>query len=209
MTVTGQNDDIDSPTLRTATIRHAVSGGDYDDFDLTGSNVSVTIQDDDVPGLSLTKTTVSVAETGGEAEYTVKLNTAPTGTVIVGIYSGNTSVANVSPATLSFDTDNWSTEQTVTVTGVNDDIDNPSDRTATITHDATGADYGSIPDRSVTVTATDDDVHGVTVSETEVSVAENGGTATYAVVLTSEPTHQVRVSPSSSATDAATVSPTG
>ena len=160
------------------------------------------------PGLILDTATVDVAENGGEAEYTVKLNALPTGSVIVSISSDDTSVANVSPEELTFTTSDWSEAQTVTVTGVNDVVDNTSDRTATITNTPSGGGYGNNEVASVTVTTTDDDTRGVTVSETGVSVTENGGTATYAVVLTSEPTYQVTVSPSSSRATAATRSPT-
>jgi len=52
-----------------------------------------------------------------------------------------------------------------------------------------------------------DDEAGVTVSQTALTVFENGGTATYTVVLTRQPAGDVTVILRSSNTDAATVPP--
>ena len=57
----------------------------------------------------------------------------------------------------------------------------------------------------VTLTITDDDDAGVTVSDTALSVAA-GSTATYTVVLDSKPGADVTVTPTSGTTDNATVS---
>ena len=76
--------------------------------------------------------------TNNTAEYKVKLASQPTGTVTVAVSSGTTSAATVSKTSLSFTTTNWNTDQTVTVTGVDDSIDNTPDRTATVGHSASG-----------------------------------------------------------------------
>ena len=49
------------------------------------------------------------------------LSTQPTTAVTVTVSSGDTGAATVSPASLSFTTADYSTSQTVTVTGVQDD----------------------------------------------------------------------------------------
>ena len=60
--------------------------------------------------------------TEGEAEtYDVALSAAPSGTVTVSVESGDTGVAMVSPASLTFTTQNWNSAQQVSVTGVQDD----------------------------------------------------------------------------------------
>ena len=71
--------------------------------------------------------------------------------------SGNTGVATVSGGPLTFDSSNWATPQRVTVTGVNDNIDNAPDRRATITHTISGGGYNSVAVADVVVTLTDDD----------------------------------------------------
>ena len=58
---------------------------------------------------------------------------------------------------------------------------------ATLTHNPSGADYNSVSDASLTVTVTDNDTRGVTVTPTSLTVNE-GGTNTYTVVLDTQPT---------------------
>ena len=80
--------------------------------------------------LTVTPGELEVSE-GGTGSYTVVLDEAPADTVTVTPRSGDTAVATVSGA-LTFTTANWSTPQTVTVTGVRDD--DTDDDTVTVTH---------------------------------------------------------------------------
>ena len=107
----------------------------------------------------------------------------------VAISSNNTDVT-VSPSPLTFTTTTWSTEQTVTVSAGQDD--DAANDMATLTHVASGADYGSVDNAILTVTVTDNDTRGVTVTPTSLPVNE-GGTNTYTVVLDTEPTATVTV----------------
>ncbi|KKZ12812.1 MAG: hypothetical protein TH68_07320, partial [Candidatus Synechococcus spongiarum 142] len=59
---------------------------------------------------------------------------------------------------LSFTTSNWNTVQTVTVSAATDD--NATAETVTLSHSATGADYGSVS-QALVVTVTDDDTAGL------------------------------------------------
>ena len=165
----------------------------------------VTVDTDpDTDGVQTTALTV--AEDGGTDTYTVVLNAAPTGDVTITPSSGNTSVATVSGA-LTFTTENWQTSQTVTVIGVDDNRVNDPDRTATITHTVSGGGYNGISARSVSVTATNDDVGSVTISSDSLAVDEDGGTATYTVKLGKAPAGNVRITIRSSDTGAVRVSP--
>ena len=203
VTVTGVNDDLDNAgDSRSATISNAASGGDYGS---ESASVSVTVKDDDTRGVSVSSSTLEVAENSGTGTYDVTLGTKPTATVTVSVSSSATSAATVDKSTLTFTTSNWSTAQTVTVTGVNDDLDNAGDsRSATISNAASGGDYGS-ESASVSVTVKDDDTRGVSVSSSTLEVSENGGTGTYDVTLGTKPTATVTVSVTSNATSAATV----
>ena len=130
-----------------------MAGADY--AGVSAADVTVTVTDDDTAGVTLTPTTVSVAESGGTATYTVVLDTQPSASVTVTPTSGDPAAATVS-GPLTFTTATWSTPQPVTVTGVNDARDNPAGRrTATITHTVTGADYAGVSAAAVTVTVTD------------------------------------------------------
>ena len=151
VTVTGV-DDSSPGGNRSATIRHSASGGGYDEADV--SSVSVTVTDDD--GMTVSPAAVTVAEAGGPAPYTVRLSTQPTGNVTVTVTSGS-GAATASPGSLTFTPSNWNTPKTVTVTGVNDDLDNGVSRSATITNEPSGAGYSSSNSLTVAVTVTDDE----------------------------------------------------
>ena len=201
VTVTGVNDDVDSN--RTTTITHSVTGGDY--AGISSTPVTVTLTDDDDKGVTVSEGSLTLAEAGGTGTYTIALDSEPTGTVTVAVASGAAAVAKASPSSLTFDSSDWSVPKTVTVTAVDDKVD--SDRTTSITHRVSGADYAGETARSVSVTLTDDDTRGVTLSSKSLSVAEDGGTGTYTVKLDSQPTGTVTVGVTSGAATVARVSP--
>ena len=111
----------------------------------------------------------------------MRLNTQPMAEVTVAVTSRDTSEGTVSPPTLTFTTGDWSTAQTVTVTGVQDSID---DGTVTWqvrldTSSSGDSNYNGLDDVNVDVTTTDDDgPPTVTMALSPSSVAENGGLAT-------------------------------
>ncbi len=140
---------------------------------------------------------LTVAENAGTAMYTVVLDSLPTADVTVALVKlGDSDAVTLSTPTLTFTTGNWNVAQTVTVTGVNDDIDNAGDaRTATITHTANGGDYVNVA-TALAVTVTDDDTRGVTLatdppSDPLVITVAPGGMADYTIVLNTEPTANV------------------
>ena len=197
VTVTGvQDDDAENEST---TVALSASGGDYGN---ESASVDVTVTDDDSTGLVVSATDLGVAE-GGNGTFTVALATQPTGSVTVTVSSGDTGAATVSPASLSFTTADYSTSQTVTVAGVqDDDADNES---ATVGLTASGGDYGNVSS-SVSVEVTDDDTQGLVLSATDLGVAE-GGNGTFTVALATQPTGSVTVTVSSGDTGAATASP--
>ena len=176
----------DDSTQDRATVTHTVSGGDYDG--VTADSVAVTVTDNDTPGVTVTPPSLTVGE-GSTGTYDVVLNTLPTGNVMVAISSNNPDVT-VSSSPLTFTAGNWSTEQTVTVSA-GQDADAANDM-ATLTHNPSGANYGSVSNAILTVTVTDDETAGVTVTPTSLTVNE-GGTNTYTVVLDTQPTATVTV----------------
>ena len=139
--VTGDAVDEANETL-TVTLSSASDGLSIGDATATG-----TIMDDDDRGLVFTPDRVTVTEasgTGRTATYTVALSSQPTAAVSVEVATADATAATVAPATVSFTTSNWKTGKTVTVTGVDDDLDNTADRTTEIGHTASGGDYGSV-----------------------------------------------------------------
>ena len=196
--------------------------------DATTGNVLVTVGgqvsngveftvDETGPGVTVTETTLDVDEgdtgtldvdEGDTGTYQVKLDTQPGASVTVTPTSGETAVATVSPATLTFTSTNWNTAQTVTVTGVEDD--DGVNGTATITHTAASSDSGyngnAIAIGSVEVSVEDNDPFGVVVTEATLDVRE-GRTGTYQVRLATKPGADVTVTPASGDPAVATVSP--
>ncbi len=80
-----------------------------------------TILDDDAPGITLSRTSGLVTtESGGQATFTVKLNSKPAADVTITLASSDLGEGTVSPASLTFTPSNWSTARTVTVKGVDD-----------------------------------------------------------------------------------------
>ena len=150
VTVTAAQDTDEEDESATLTLDP--SGGA--DYGFTGSSaLTVTVTDDDTPGVTVAPTSLTVGE-GGTGTYTVKLDTLPTGDVTVTIVdpTDNTDVTAEPPA-LTFTTTNWNSAQTVTVSAVLD-VDTDDD-TATVTHTVSG--YGSVSSAaSVTVTVAED-----------------------------------------------------
>ena len=169
--VTGDEVDEADETL-TVTLSAASDGLSIGDATATG-----TITDDDDRGLVFTPTSVTVTEasgTGRTATYTVALSSQPTGAVSVAVATADGTAATVLPVTVSFTTSNWKTGQTVTVTGVDDDLDNTPDRTTEVGHTASGGDYGSVTGK-VPVTVTDDEgTSSFSIGDASVTEGDSG-----------------------------------
>ena len=131
----------------------------------------------------------------------------PRGRVTVTVVSGDTSIATVTPTLLRFTSSDYGEAQTVTVTSKDDDVANAGGRSVTITHKANGGGYDRVKEKEVVVTVENDDLAGLKFTPaTPVSVRE-GGTKSYQVELTSQPTDDVTVTLNSTDPRIATVSP--
>ena len=170
----------------------------------TTPSATVTVLDDDARGVTVSPTSLPVDE-GMTAEYTVVLDSEPTRNVIITINdpTDNTDVT-ASPASLTFDENDWDTPQTVTVSAVQD-ADGVNE-TATVTHTVRGADYASETASDVSVTVVDDETPDVTIAPTGITVLP-GGSNQYTVVLDTEPTVQVTVTVTGHADTVLSVSP--
>ena len=174
------------------------------------SNANFTIR----PPTGITVTPVSglvTTEAGGPAGFTVVLDSQPTNDVTIGISSSDVTEGTVAPASLTFTSSDWNTPQAVTVTGVDDALDDGDIGYTAITAAATSTDpgYSGVNAADVAVTNTDDDAAGITVTPVSGLVTtEAGGTAGFTVVLDSEPTADVTVGISSSDVSEGTVAPT-
>ena len=124
---------------------------------LTNHGTQITITDDDTRGVTISATTLTVAE-GASETYTVVLDSEPTADVTVTVSGAASTDLAVTPSSLTFTDSDWSTAQTVTV-AADEDADADNDE-VTLTHAVSGGDYGSnsVTAASVDVTVDDDEV---------------------------------------------------
>ena len=213
--VTAVDDDIDNAENRTANITFTCTGPctDYPAVTVPAA-VTVTAVDDNVKAVTTSPTALTMPEGGTQVRYDVTLGSRPTGQVTVAV-AGTEGVVTVQPKQLTFTTGNWKTAQSVWAAPVNDQLDNTPDRTGTITHSASGADYADL-ETVVNVTLTDDETRGLSFyshsGRSKLSSGDNiditeGGTAKYNVELASEPEADVTVTPTSADTSKITLSP--
>ena len=184
----------------TATIEHTIVGADYDANSVTADDVTVTVTDDDTASTQVTLTVNPTAVGEGASATTVTVtgtlnNAARTvGTAVtVTVSSGTASASDFTPVsafTLTIDANQSSGTAVFTLTPTDDDVDE-ADETVTVEGSTAAAGLNVT---ATTVTITDDDERGVQVSPTTLTVPE-GDDGTYTVVLTSQPTGDVTVTP--------------
>ena len=203
VTVTAR-DDADALTDPVVTLTHRASGGDYGA--VTG-DLRVTITEVDSPGLDISQSAFTVVEGNAAGQsYTVALTTQPSAAVTVTISGQASSDLVVDPSSLTFSTSNWSAAQTVTVTA-SDDADALTDPVVTLTHRASGGDYGAVT-KSLTVTITEVDSPGLAISQAALTVVEgNAAGQSYTVALTTQPSAAVTVTISGQASSDLVVDP--
>jgi hypothetical protein len=129
------------------------------------SSHTFTLIDDDTAGIILTETdgTTIVNESGSTDTITVVLTSQPTSNVVLAITSSDPGEATASATPslpLVFTPNTWATPQTVTITGVDDLLDD-GDQTVNITLSVVDASsdlsYISLADQIFTVTVGDND----------------------------------------------------
>ena len=176
MTITGVDNDVDAAD-KTVTVSGTVSATGV----TAPATRTLTLEDDDAAGVTVSETALTVTEQDAAGDsYTVVLDTEPTHdvTVTVGGHSGTD--VSLSASTLIFTPSNWDQAQTVTVTALNDD-DTANDA-VTLTHTATSTDgnYSGIAIAGVAVTVTDNDTTtpAVTLVLSADSIGEDGGVST-------------------------------
>ena len=213
VTVTGVNDDVDDGDIGFIISVNPSSGVDanYDalaTLTVTGSNT-----DDDTAGVTVNPTSgLTVSESGETSDtFTVVLDSEPLADVVIGLSSDDTTEATVSPASVVFTPANWFTAQTVTVTAIDDGVDDGDiifNAVTSVSTSAGDAKYHGLSPADVSVTAIDDDAVGITVNPlTTLTTSEAGGSDSFTVVLGSEPLSNVTIAVSTSNDTEGLVSP--
>ena len=210
VTVTGVNDSVDDGNVGYSIVLGAAISTDTVYNNINPNDVSLINQDDDTAAIIVSAPSgTTTSETGGSVTFSVRLDSEPTANVTIPISSRDTSEGTVSTASLVFTAANWSTAQTVTVTGVNDPIDDGNIGYTIVVGAAVSTDtsYNGINPNDISLTNQDDDTAGITVSAPSgTTTTEAGGSVNFTVRLNSEPTADVTIPISSSDTSEGTVS---
>lgn len=186
-------------------ITHAINGGlttdttGYAATTMSLQTVVNNITDDDnriIVGYTGLETRVHEDGSKGDT-YSLVLRSAPTADVtITPSVAGGFALAGlaISPATLTFNSTNWSTPQSFTLTGVNNGLDAERARTVTISHTSASSDANfnaqSIHQVAVSQLSTDN-LRVLVVGNP--AVHENGNTGTYTVALNRAPAADVTI----------------
>ena len=195
----------------------AASTGDanYNDSNVVADQtVSVTVADDDMPGLAVVQSggSTAVSEPQTMDSFTVALATLPTATVTVAATAGDSTECEVrvgsgaygNSATLTFTPSTqatlWSAPQTVTVRAKDDDANDEGQAcNITLNPSSPGAggdsDYDGLSNVVVDVTVADDDTPNLAVVESDGAtvVSEPQTTDSFTVALATLPTATVTV----------------
>ena len=172
MTVTGADDSIIDGTISSTITISIVDAITDDDFDsVADQTVTATTTDDDTAGFTIVETdgSTEVAESGTTDTFTVVLTAEPLIDVVLDITSSDTGEATINTP-LTFTPADWDTPQTVTVTGVDDNLVDgiiTSTLTASVIDAISDDDFDAVADQTVTATTTDDDTAGFTIVETD------------------------------------------
>ena len=211
VTVTGVDDPAADGSQPFTIVTAAAQSADTDYAGIDASDVLVASVDDDAAGVTVTPTTgLVVNESGSTASFVIVLNTQPAADVTFDLVSSDTTEGTVSPATVTFGPGTWNQPQTVTVAGIDDAVADGSVGFSIVTGagSSTDIDYADLDPADVTITTSDNDTAGITVAPTaNLTVTEAGGTATFTVVLQTQPTADVTVDVSSSDLTEGTVAP--
>ena len=141
MTVTGVDDCVDDGDIAYTIVTAAATSADPNYNGLNAADVAVTNIDNDTPGITVDADRGPGHDRGGgTATFTVVLNSQPTADVTIALSSSDTTEGTVAPASLTFTAANWNAPQTVTVTGVDDCVDDGDVAYTIVTAAATSAD---------------------------------------------------------------------
>jgi hypothetical protein len=193
VTVRGINDDVADGNQTYRVILDPAMSTDPNYSGRNAGDVTVSNTDNDSAGITVSAISGMTSEGGAQATFTVVLNSQPTDNVVLNFNSNDLTEGTVNTTSLAFTPANWNGIQTVTVTGVNDDVADGMQQYAIVFGAIMSADtaYANITLNNVIVRNTDNDSAGITVSAISGNTSEAGLQATFTVVLLSQPTADV------------------
>ncbi len=202
VTVTGLDDFSDDEDSNYSVLLGPATSPDLAYNGINPPDVPIVNQDDDTASILITPAnTIATTEAGGTAQFFVRLGSKPSANVTIPLSSSRPDEGTIDRNGLTFTPANWDTPQTVTLTGVDDDVEDGAAPYTIVTAPAVTADakYQALNTPDVEAVNLDDDSAGVVVTATSgLATTEAGGTATFSVRLNSRPTASVALSLSSS-----------
>jgi cyclophilin family peptidyl-prolyl cis-trans isomerase len=203
VTVTAKDDGLQNSTNTLVVRLKPATSTDprFSGMDATDLNLPIA----DFPrNVVVTPTSLTVKEGSTVKTFTVRLQSQPDAAVVVPLEivdangNPNTSRATLDKAMLNFSTTNGTTAQTVTVTAVNDELDN-GDANFTIrvkpalSSSSSDESYNGRDGADIALVVQDNDTIGVQVSATSLPLQEAGAAVTFTVRLQTRPTSEVTI----------------
>ena len=180
-------------------ITNAASSTDLSYNGLDPDNVFLINIDNDSAGITVTPDAgIITTEEGAEASFTVVLNSVPSDDVTITLNSNDTSEGTISPSSITFTPINWSAQQTITITGIDDALQDGNQLYSIALDPAasTDPDYNGLDPIDVTATNNDNETPGFTIAPStsrlnRLITSEGGMEAAFTIVLNSTPTADV------------------
>lgn len=196
VTVVGVDDDVVDGHASYDVIFGAVQSADKNYAGLQAAAIPVVNLDDEHVGVLVSPVSGPTTESGGEAQFSIALTAKPTAIVSLPYSSSDDTEGDVNGQSIEFSPDDWNVPQTITLSGVDDGQPDGSQTFAVVFAPLISADlaWDGFEPQSVLVVNVDDDAPGITVGPPSGSTTEAGNTATFSVVLNSEPASAVVVS---------------
>jgi hypothetical protein len=164
--------------------------------------VTIVNVDDDIPGFTfIPLTTAETTESGGQAQFSVVMNTKPYGNIqIPSIQTSDSTEASISPTSVTFTTMNWDIPQVLVVSGADDSMMDGDINFTIVFGNATIIDLLDVAYHNFSLpsagsfTNKDNDTRGIVVealaptsSINPLTVTEGGTAQTFRVRITSVP----------------------
>jgi hypothetical protein len=169
--------------------------------------VTVVNQEADTAGITVSTSSLTTSETGTAAAFSIALTSKPIAPVTINLATSVPGQGSLSASSLTFDATNWNVLQTVTVSGLDDQIVN-GNQTYRITGTATSLDavYNGLTMAPVTVVNQEADTAGIIVSPASLTTSETGTSTSFSVALRSKPTAPVTINLATSVPDQGSLS---
>lgn len=162
---------------------------------LDSVDVGITNLDDDGAMILVAPDRISTSESGTSASFNVRLNAAPTASVIVALVNPDDSEWSISVSAVTLDPGNWQAGVNVEVTGLDDaEFDGTQSGTAQLLP-ATSADpaFNGLDPTDVVLTNIDDELAAIIVEPTTIATTEAGTASAFVVRLNRAPSSSVTI----------------